>query len=189
MSNRRLPSSVRNWFAGGRRGLWDLVAGGLSVGSMGLLALASGQPFIFPSLGPTAFLVFDAPLAPESSPRNAILGHLVGVACAWGSLAVTGLLDAPSAMVAGVSANRAIAAGLCLGLTSALMIWLRVRHPPACATTLIVGLGILARPNQLAILMLGVAILVVEAFVLNRLAGIRYPIWSARPDPATRPHA
>ena len=81
-------------------------------------------------------------------------------------------------MIAGVTLARAAATGLSLGLTSAIMTWLRVRHPPACATTLIVSLGILARPEQLAVLMLGVAALVVQGFVLNRLAGVRYPVWS-----------
>jgi CBS-domain-containing membrane protein len=164
----------------GKRGAWDLAAGFVSIAVMGLAALATAQPFIFPSLGPTAFLIFDAPRSPEASPRNAIYGHLVGVACAWGALAAFGLLGAPSAMVAGVTLARALAAGLSLGLTSAMMVWLGVRHPPACATTLIVSLGILAKPEQILVLMLGVAALVIEGIVFNRLAGVDYPIWAER---------
>lgn len=184
----RLPDPhlpARNRFrAPSRRGVWDLLAGFVSIAVMGVIALASGQPFVFPSLGPTAFLVFDAPLTPEASPRNALLGHLVGVVCAWLSLAVTGLLDAPSAVATGVTLPRAIAAGTSLGLTSAVMIWLGVRHPPACATTLIVGLGILVKPVQLLVLMLGVAVLMAIGVALNRLAGIPHPLWAA-PAPAT----
>lgn len=59
------------------------------------------------------------------------------------------------------------------------MILLRAPHPPAGATTLIVSLGILTAPWQLAVLMLAVVLLTVQAFVINRLAGIPYPLWSA----------
>jgi CBS-domain-containing membrane protein len=64
------------------------------------------------------------------------------------------------------------------------MVWLKVPHPPAGATTLIVSLGILREPDQLVVLMIAVALLVVQGFVINRLAGIPYPTW--RPAPATK---
>ena len=54
-------------------------------------------------------------------------------------------------------------------------VWARVPHPPAGATTLIVSLGILREPEQLAVLMAAVVLLVVQGFVINRLAGIAYP--------------
>ena len=74
--------------------------------------------------------------------------------------------------------RRVGAAGLSLGLTSGAMVWAGVPHPPAGATTLIVSLGILRQPAQLVVLMVAVALLVVQAFVINRLAGIEYPVWS-----------
>ena len=58
------------------------------------------------------------------------------------------------------------------------MAWVRAPHPPVGATTLIVSLGILTSAAQLSVLMLGVALLVVQGFVMNRLAGIDYPWWS-----------
>jgi hypothetical protein len=48
----------------------------------------------------------------------------------------------------------------------------------AGATTLIVSLGILREPEQLVVMMVAVAMLVVRAFAINRLAGIAYPCWS-----------
>jgi hypothetical protein len=45
----------------------------------------------------------------------------------------------------------------------------------------IVSLGIFREPGQLAVLMVAVALLVVQAFVINRLAGIAYPAWSPAP--------
>ena len=62
------------------------------------------------------------------------------------------------------------------------MVWARVPHPPAGATTLIVSLGILREPWQLGVLMLAVLLLVAQGFVINRLAGVDYPLW--RPNPA-----
>ncbi len=53
-------------------------------------------------------------------------------------------------------------------------------HPPAGATTLIVSLGILSEPWQLAVLMLAVVLLTIQGFVINRMAGIDYPVWAPK---------
>jgi len=81
------------------------------------------------------------------------------------------------------------AAALSLGLTSGLMVWTRSPHPPAGATTLIVSLGILHRPTDLMVLMVAVALLVAQAYVINRSAGIAYPRWSPAPNPQLEPSA
>lgn len=162
--------------------VFSLINGLISIGLMATVALVSHQPFIFPSLGPTAFLFFYTPLAPAASPRNAILGHLVGAVAGWVSLAACGLLDAGPAVTSGVTAARVAAAALSLGLTSGFMVLLRTPHPPAGATTLIVSLGILHTPAQLAVLMAAVVLLVLQAIAINRLAGLPYPLWAARRD-------
>lgn len=159
--------------------VFSLVNGFISIALLATVALVSGQPFIFPSLGPTAFLFFYTPLASAASPRNAIVGHLIGALAGWASLAAFGLLDVGPALASSVTAARVGAAALSLGLTSGLMVLLRAPHPPAGATTLIVSLGLLHTPVQLAILMSAVAILALQAIVINRLAGLPYPLWSA----------
>jgi CBS-domain-containing membrane protein len=58
------------------------------------------------------------------------------------------------------------------------MIWLQRAHPPAGATTLIISLGILHEVWQLGVLMVAVVLMVVQAFVINRLAGLDYPRWA-----------
>lgn len=161
-------------------GLFAFVNGCLSIAIMSLAALVTGQPFVFPSLGPTAFLLFYTPQAPAASPRNTVAGHLIGAAAGYLSLALFGLLDAGPALAEGMSWGRVGAAALSLGLTAGMMAWLKVPHPPAGATTLIVSLGILTEPAQLAVLMLGVVLLVLQGLVINRLAGVDYPIWSPR---------
>lgn len=168
-------------------GVFSFINGCLSIGIMALLALVTRQAFIFPSLGPTAFLFFYTPLAPAASPRNAIYGHLIGVLAGWGSLALFGLLDAGPAISEGVGPARIGAAALSLGLTSGLMVMLKAPHPPAGATTLIISLGILSEPWQLVVLMIAVLLLTTQAIVINRLAGLPYPLWAANPDPGASP--
>ncbi|HEU4643380.1 MAG TPA: HPP family protein [Gemmatimonadaceae bacterium] len=159
---------------------FSMINGFISIGLMATVALLSRQPFVFPSLGPTAFLFFYTPRAPAASPRNAMLGHLVGAVAGWVSLAAFGLLGAAPTVAAGVTAPRVAAAALSLGLTSGLMVLLRTPHPPAGATTLIVSLGLLRTPAQLLVLMVAVGLLALQAIVINRLAGLPYPLWGAR---------
>jgi CBS-domain-containing membrane protein len=165
-------------------GLFAFVNGLIAIGVMALVALVTGEPFVFPSLGPTAFLLFYTPLLPAASPRNTVCGHAIGAAAGYLSLVVFGLTDDAPALATSVTGSRVGAAALSLGLTSGAMVWARVPHPPAGATTLIVSLGILREPEQLVVLMVAVVLLVVQGFVINRLAGIPYPVWSPRPAPA-----
>ncbi len=160
--------------------LFSFINGCVSIGIMAGLAVITRSPFIFPSLGPTAFLFFYTPSAPTASPRNTIIGHAVGVAAGYFSLVVTGLTTEGPALTVGVTWPRVIAAALSLGLTAGLMVLLRSPHPPAGATTLIISLGLLVTPQKLLILMVAVVLLTVQAFVINRAAGIDYPLWNPR---------
>jgi CBS-domain-containing membrane protein len=72
-----------------------------------------------------------------------------------------------------------LAAALSLSLTGALMVLLDVSHPPAGATTLIVSLGIISKPLELVIIEVAVFVLVAQALVINRLAGLPYSWWNA----------
>jgi CBS domain-containing membrane protein len=63
-----------------------------------------------------------------------------------------------------------------LSLTGVIMVLLRVRHPPAGATTMIVSLDIISKPEYLVTIQVAVILLTAQAFVMNRLAGLLYPI-------------
>jgi len=160
--------------------LFGFINGCISIGLMSILALITHSPFIFPSLGPTAFLFFYTPTAPAASPRNTIIGHAIGVLAGYFSLWVTGLTTAGPALSSGVTWPRVIAAALSLGLTAGLMILAKSPHPPAGATTLIISLGIFSHIPQLILLMIAVCLLTLQALAINRLAGIDYPLWSPR---------
>lgn len=179
----RVPSLVERHDSTFVLGLFAFVNGLIAIAAMAAVAFATGQPFVFPSLGPTAFLLFYTPLLPASSPRNTLGGHLIGALAGYLALLAFGLAHDPPALATSVTAARIGAAALSLGLTSGAMVWARVPHPPAGATTLIVSLGILREPDQLLVLMVAVALLVVQGFLINRLAGIPYPLWAPRPPP------
>lgn len=179
----RLPALMARHSSTTVLGLFAFVNGVLAIGIMAVAALVTDAPFIFPSLGPTAFLLFYTPLLAAACPRNTLGGHAIGAAAGYLSLVVFGLTDNAPALVEGVEWDRVGAAALSLGLTSGAMVWARVPHPPAGATTLIVSLGILREPWQLGVLMVAVFLLVVQGFVINRLAGMDYPLWSPRPQP------
>jgi CBS-domain-containing membrane protein len=162
-----------------------LVNGFVTIAILAGVAMLTRAPFVFPSLGPTAFLFFFTPTLPTASPRNTIYGHAIGIACGYGALLVTGLEHAPAAMTTGVSGPRVLAAALSLAFTGALMILLKAAHPPAGATTLIVSLGIVARPTYLVLIEIAVALLTLQAIGINRLAGIDYPLWAKRQQKQT----
>jgi CBS-domain-containing membrane protein len=182
----RLPSLTKRHDSTAVLGLFAFVNGVIAIAIMSAVALVTDAPFIFPSLGPTAFLLFYTPMLPASSPRNSLVGHGIGAASGYLALVLFGLTNSAPALVEGVTWSRVGAAALSLGLTSGVMVWARSPHPPAGATTLIVSLGILHRPVDLICLMVAVALLVAQAFVINRAAGIPYPRWSpALPSPTS----
>jgi CBS-domain-containing membrane protein len=163
------------------RPIWALfmfVNGFITIALLAGIAMISRTPFIFPSLGPTAFLFFVSPTAPTASPRSTLIGHAVGIVAGYGSLLLMGLEHAPPASAIGVDVSRIVAAALSLATTGAVMVLLRAAHPPAGATTLIVSLGIVTKPLYLVLIEVAVFLLVLQALAINRLAGLKYPLWA-----------
>src|SRR5262252_4711352 len=163
--------------------LFMFINGFISIGILCWLALVFQTPFIFPSLGATAFLLFFTPTTPAASPRNALWGHAIGIACGYAALWVTGLQHAGPAIVTELGWTRVLATALSLATTGALLILLNVPHPPAGATTLIVSLGLVSKPAYLVIIEAAVALLVAQAIIIHRLTGVRYPLWASVPAP------
>ena len=158
------------------------VNGFVTIALLSLVSLVTGTPFVFPSLGPTAFLFFFDPRAPSASPHHAVVGHAIGIACGYGSLVLLGLQHAGPALAVGVDGRRVLAAALSLAATGALMILFKAAHPPAGATTLIISLGVITRPSYLVVVEVALILLVLQAIAINRLAGLDYPLWRPRPS-------
>lgn len=162
------------------RSIWALfmfINGFITIAILAGVAMVSHTPFVFPSLGPT-------PLSPTASPRHTVYGHAIGIICGYGSLLLTHLHHAAPATIVGVDSSRILAAALSLAATSAVMILLKAAHPPAGATTLIISLGIVTKPSYLLVIEIAVVLLVAQAIVINRLAGLDYPLWAKRVDTA-----
>ena len=180
----RLPSLFKRF---PERIVWAVfvfVNGFITSAILALMAMVLKTTFIFPSLGPTAFMFFFTPTSPSASPRNAVFGHAIGILCGYGALWLTGLQYAAPATVMGVHDPRIIAAAVSLAATGAFMILFKAVHPPAAATTLIISLGIITTPIHLLIIELAVVVLALQAIVVNRLAGVDYPLWAKRLPPS-----
>jgi hypothetical protein len=65
--------------------------GFLSIALLALLAVITGVPFVFPSLGPTAYQLFFLPRASASTPRNTLIGHLIGLVCGYAAFRIAGI--------------------------------------------------------------------------------------------------
>lgn len=156
--------------------IYVLINAAISISILSALAIATGEPFVFPSLGPTAFVLFFAALSAQASPRNVFCGHLIGALVGLLALLIFGLQAVP-ADLEDITTARLGAVAFALAITLSVMVWLGVPHAPAGATTLIVALGLLRTPSQLVILMAAVVILILQGIAINRLAGIPYPLW------------
>ncbi len=163
--------------------LYGFLGGAVTIGLLAVAAHITQSPMVFPSLGPTAFLLFYKPLDAPASPRNTVLGHLLGASAGWVSLLVFGLANVQGSGLGLVGWDRLGAAALSIGLTIGLMELWDVPHPPAGATTMIVSLGLMSQLWELGVLMLSVIALVVLGWAINRLVGVPYPLWRAIPKP------
>jgi CBS domain-containing membrane protein len=160
-----------------RRAAYTLAGAFVTMFVIGSAAMVTHQPFIFPSLGPTALMIFAHPLRREAAPRHVLIGHAIGAGSGYFALLITGLLNVPFST--DITLHRVFAAAIALGLTAGLMTLARAEHAPAGATTLIVALGILPLLRDFAALMLAVAALTVLGLIINRCCAIEYPYWKS----------
>jgi hypothetical protein len=141
---------------------------------MGVVSWITGNPFIFPSLGPTAYvLAFDRKIS--HSARVVIGGHGCGI---LGGLISYYLIVAPYDFQMIISPFASSAFYLSLGavfaiaITAFLMLYFQVSHPPACATTLIISLGIMPHWFDGIIILIAVVIL----YYAYRIYSLQYAI-------------
>jgi hypothetical protein len=154
-------------------GIYAGVVAAVALGLAGLVGVLLHQPWLFPSLGPTIMVIAETPGQRAAHPRNVLIGHVVAVGAGWLALLVTGLRYAPSAVQAGLDARRVASAVIALVVTVVVLQLLRTPHPPAGATTLIVGLGILKTPGDLVVIVLSVVLVTLVASGANILAAVR----------------
>jgi CBS-domain-containing membrane protein len=168
----------RRWRNNGNA-VYTFIGSLFAIGFSGLWAYVVKEPLVFPSLGATAFLIFETPMAEIGTPRNTIVGHLVGILAGAVSLAIFGLLNSPSLYVSGLTFGRVCAMALAVGLTGGVLRLIRSAHPPAGATTIIVASGLLHTPRQMLDVLVGVILLTIAGWLLNRAMGVPAPRWAA----------
>jgi len=149
---------------------------GLAIAICSAMALWTELPWVFPSLGPTAFLAFAAPAAPANHPRRVLVGHAIAVLCGAAAVQLFAVADVP-AVLTHLDLAHIGAVTLALAATGVFAVLLDAEHAPAGATTLIVALGLIRDPRDLVLIEAAVLVLVLVCAALRRLG-------LARPAPA-----
>jgi len=165
----RLKDRHGNLGAAGYAAILSLVVLAIA-GTVGLL---TRQPWLFPSLGPTVMLFFESPREPASRPLNTLVGHAVGIAAGLGCLYAFHLQDQPAASTAGLTVGHVAAGALSVAVTTLVLTWIKLPHPPAGASTLIVSLGILHTAPQIAAMAGAVVLITCVGWGANILLGTR----------------
>lgn len=150
--------------------LWSPLVGAILMAVVGLLSVLVGQPWLFPSLGPTAYLQAESPALHRSKPYNIVLGHAVGVVAGFAAVFLFMAYNDPVVLTdKTITLGRALAAALALALTIGGAYLLRASHPPAGATTLLVALGSIKTLEDVLHLAIGVILIVLVGEVLRRV--------------------
>ncbi len=152
-----------------------------SIASMIILGTAAhltSWSLIFPSLGPTIFLIFYAPSSAMSAPRNTIAAHVAGAFIGWACFQVLLFMDPSAASLPHTALPRIITASIALGFCGILMSLSGIVHPPAASTTLVAGLGMINSPMTVAFMTMALILLCMLAWTMHWLSGIKYPAWA-----------
>jgi hypothetical protein len=154
-------------------GVYAAVLAIVVLGLCGVVGVILHLPWLFPSLGPTVMLSFESPEQEASRPVNTLVGHGVGLVAGALCLYAFGLQGQPSAPVGGLTPLHVVSGALSVAVTTLVLTWLGMPHPPAGATTLIISLGILTTPPQLVSVAAAVVMTTLIGWGLNMLLGTR----------------
>jgi len=154
---------------------------GVYVGVLSLVVLAASgaigmlltSPWLFPSLGPTVMVLFGTPREQSARPVDAAVGHGVGIVAGVLCLFLFGMNGKPSAVEAGLSLGYVLGGALSVALTAFVLHCLKLQHPPAGATTLIISLGVIATPLGILSMAAALAFTIAASWGLNWLLGER----------------
>jgi hypothetical protein len=158
-----------------RRRVGTSLYAGLLFTVSGATVGVSGQPFIFPSLGPSAFILAFERTGERTRTYRVVGSHVIGGVAGLlaYTLLATGITITTTPAALSPDGLRLAASGvLSIVLTSWGMIATKTNHPPACATTLIVSLGLLTSAFQVTTIVVAVIFLVVSHQVSLHIADV-----------------
>lgn len=122
--------------------VWVPLVSGTLILAAGAMSLATGRPWLFPALGPTAVLIAVNPGHPTTRFHSIVVGHVVAFASGWLAVLLLGAGDGGRLfMGGGLTVTRVWAAAFAVAVTAFIQPSLRAYHPPAAATALLVALG------------------------------------------------
>ncbi len=137
---------------------------------VGVTAWASGHPWLFASLGPTAYEMAEKPELPSARPYNVVVGQFVGLGAGFAALAMFSAWNAPAVNgTSFLSPERLWAAVIAAFLTTIVNLLLRSGQPAALATTLLVSLGAMQTAGAALWIVVGVVILAVVGEPVRRI--------------------
>ncbi|HET9176928.1 MAG TPA: HPP family protein [Terriglobia bacterium] len=147
------------------------------------IAWITHGPYIFASLGPTAYEQVELPRSRSSRPYNIITGHLVALGSGLFMLWVLNAWHSPNILALGyVSSQRlwasAIAAALTAGITQALY----ASQPASLATSLLVTLGLMQTQRDAMAIVIGVLLLTSVGEPMRRLLAQHPPLAKNQPS-------
>lgn len=155
--------------------VWVPLASGVLVLVAGAMSLATGRPWLFAGLGPTALLIAASPGHATTKFHTVVVGHVVALAAAWLALLLLGATDAPTLLSGkAMTVGRVWASAIAVAVFAFVAPSLRAYHPPAAATALLVTAGAYKLTGRTAVALVGGVVLVAllgEWFQRIRVAG------------------
>jgi hypothetical protein len=137
---------------------------------VGIIGLAAQRPWLFASLGPTAYLHAENPQHHSSRFYNTVVGHLVALGAGFLAVWLLNAWRAPNVMATGhLTLVRVLACTLAIGFTILVVLTLRASHQPAGATTLLVALGTFQTLHDAVIVVVGVLLIAIVGEPIRRL--------------------
>lgn len=151
----------------------DLLLAPMGEGALILVLAAIGWatrwPFVFASLGPTAYEIVEKPASKSARPYNIIAGHFVGLGAGWVALWALHAWGSPKLTVVGaVPALRMWTALVAVVLTTGLTLAIRASQPASLATSLLVSLGQMQTARDAVAIMIAVLIIAAIGEPLRR---------------------
>lgn len=121
---------------------WAAAMSAILVLIAGALTLATGQPWLFAALGPTAVAVASAPGQPSSRFHCVVIGHLSALLCAWLIVILVGANGPALSGDGAIGIARVWGSAMAIAVMVLVQPSLRAFHPPAAATALLITLGV-----------------------------------------------
>jgi hypothetical protein len=142
--------------------IWAPFWEGALIFVVAITAWASGHPWLFSSLGPTAYEQAEKPHLKSARLYNVIVGHFVGLGCGFLGVALLHAWGAPKVSgITSVSLPRLGAAVVGVVATTLINLELESGQPAALATCLLVSLG--PYDTAMGALWLAVGVLILAA--------------------------